>query len=59
MPLDGPFALELARDHDGLEMGIVVRQDANLGTGQAGQDHLGDFVGRHALPRRAGGSAQV
>ena len=45
--LDRALALELGRDDDGLEMSIVIGLHADLGTGQASMDQLGDFVGRY------------
>ncbi len=53
MTLQRTLALELRGDHDGLEMGVVVRHDARLRARQAVEDHFRDFVCRHGVAAAA------
>ena len=47
MSRDAPATLEGRGDHPGLEVGLIVRADQNLGAGQAGTDEFSYFFRVH------------
>ena len=47
MPRDAPATLEVRGHHPGLEVGLVVRANQNLGAGQTGTDEFSYFFRVH------------